>query len=240
MPYTMKILIASILVFLFLFNTFNCLAQTERINTDRPDQTDGTYTIPTKTFQIENGVLFSDNTIINNFMLRYGVGKSSEVRLGIDAGKESSLRGLKPVAFSVKQRFVEQKGAMPSIAFVGEILIGPFASKPFQTRALPFALKIALDKDLSSKFSLGSNVGTSDQFKELDLTFEGAYSLADNASVYLEYFSDFHRATSDHYMDAGILYGISRRLQIDFAGGISLSNSGTPFFVTAGISYLFD
>ncbi len=224
----------------FLLISFNGMAQSERINTDRPDQTDGTYTIPVNTFQIENGVTFSANLIINNFMLRYGAGKSTEIRLAIDAGKEDGLNGLKPVTFSLKQRFTQQTGALPAIALIGELSVGKFASKSFQSNELPFALKIALDKDLSDKFSLGGNLGTSDRFTELDLTFEGVYSLADNASVYLEYFSDFHKTTSDHNLDAGILYGITRRFQIDFACGISLGNSGTPFFATTGISYLFD
>ncbi len=129
---------------------------------------------------------------------------------------------------------------MPAIAFVGEISVGKFATKSFQNDELPFALKLAFDKDLSDKFSLGCNIGTSDQFRELDFTFEGVYSLADNASVYLEYFSDFYKAGSDHNLDAGILYAITRKFQIDLAAGFALNNSGMPDFATIGVSYLFD
>ncbi len=79
---------------LILLAAIPSFAQEQWINTDRPDQTDGTYTIPTNTFQIENGVTLSKETIMNNFMLRYGAGKSTELRLGVDAGKEYGLKGL--------------------------------------------------------------------------------------------------------------------------------------------------
>lgn len=49
----------------------SAFAQSEAINTDRPDQSDGTYTVPRNVFQIENGLLFANGVALNNFMLRY-------------------------------------------------------------------------------------------------------------------------------------------------------------------------
>lgn len=224
----------------FLLVTSNCIAQTERINTDRPDQTDGVYTIPANTFQIENGITIARATLQNNFMLRYGAGKSTEIRFAIDAGKEDGSTGIKPATFSLKQRFLNQKGAIPSIALIGEVSVGKFATHDFRTDEFPFVLKLSFENDLSEKFSIESNIGTSNKFRDVNFTLEGGYALSGNASIYLEYFSTFYNAGSEHNMDAGILYGITNRLQIDLAAGWSLNNNGIPWFTTAGISYFFD
>lgn len=37
---------------------------------------------------------------------------------------------------------------MPAIAFVGEVSVGKFASKPFQEKEFPFVLKLAFENDL--------------------------------------------------------------------------------------------
>ena len=54
--------------------------------TDRPDQTDGAFVLPKNYFQIENGVLFNNTGVLNNFMARYGYSKSGELRCAIDLG----------------------------------------------------------------------------------------------------------------------------------------------------------
>ena len=97
----------------FIFSLFvsanNAIAQVESINTDRPDQSDGIYTIPKNTFQLENGITITKQTVINNLMLRYGLTPSTEIRLLLNAGKEFKNKGLLPISLSFKQRIIEQK-----------------------------------------------------------------------------------------------------------------------------------
>lgn len=229
--------------FIYIFSIFlsaasNRIAQ-QRIVTDRPDQTDGTYTVPVNAFQLENGVLFSKEILLNNFMLRYGVGKTTELRLAIDAGKNGGLSGLQPVTLSLKQRFLEQHGALPAVAFIGDLSFGQLASKPFQVNEIPFALKLAFDNDLSKRCSIGYNIGTSNEFRQLDLTAEGGYSLTETISIFLEYFSNLYKGGNDHYLDGGFLFGLTPNFQLDLAGGIALKNSDTPYFCTIGVSFIF-
>ncbi len=59
-----------------IFTWASCLvgisafAQTEAINTDRPDQSDGTYTVPRNVFQIENGLFFANGVALNSRPLK--------------------------------------------------------------------------------------------------------------------------------------------------------------------------
>nr|WP_052521875.1 hypothetical protein [Capnocytophaga canimorsus] len=50
------------------------LAQSiEDISTDRPDQSEGVYTLTPNVFQLENGLTFREKSVTDNLMLRYGV-----------------------------------------------------------------------------------------------------------------------------------------------------------------------
>ena len=83
-----------ILFFIILFLLFGFLANAQRsslIVTDRPDQSDGAYVLPKNLFQFENGLLFNNEGVINNLMVRYGFSNSSEVRIALDYGKINSV-----------------------------------------------------------------------------------------------------------------------------------------------------
>ena len=58
----------------------------EPINSDRPDQSEGTYILTKNSFQIENGLLLQDKEMINNLMIRYGLTKKTEFRIVSDFG----------------------------------------------------------------------------------------------------------------------------------------------------------
>lgn len=210
------------------------------INTDRPDQSDGVSTVPKNKFQIENGVFVANETVINNFMMRYGLGNSTEVRILVDAGKEFEDSGLMPISLSLKQRLLEQKNWIPAIAFVGYISFDKLASKDFQSSKIPYELKLAFENEINSQFSLGYNIGTSDEFKNLNLTLGLGFAPTDEFSTYAEYFSTFNEIENEHNFDLGVLYLINDEFQIDLAFGSSFNDLDDNWFSTAGFSYLFN
>ena len=53
------------------------------LNTDRPDQSEGVYTLPKGQFQIENGLVFSKEESSDNLMLRYGLITNTELRTAL-------------------------------------------------------------------------------------------------------------------------------------------------------------
>lgn len=226
--------------FLFLFASVDGYSQVEYINTDRPDQSDGVATVAKNRLQVENGVTIGKDILLNNFMVRYGLTNSTELRLLADAGKELGLKGLKPLTFSMKQRVIDQRKVLPAITFVGYLSIDRWASKEFDGPETPLKLGLAFENEISDAFSVGYNIGFSDHFKELDLTFGVGYSPSPKISTFVEYFSIVTDQGTDHNMDVGVLFAVSPLLQFDLACARSLTPSDSPFLTTFGVAYLFN
>ncbi len=227
------------MLILFLVTT-NCTGQVNNINTDRPDQSDGVYTITKNKLQLENGITVAKETFINNFMLRYGVTPSTEIRILIDAGKEGGISGLKPITFSIKQRVLKQRKIIPAITFVGYVSFEKLASKNFQSNRIPFEVKLAFENELSDKFSLGYNLGTSNNFTDINITMGLSYAPTDKILTFVEYFSTVTTQTTEHNIDFGIMFLVKPQLQLDIACGRSIFNTEERLFATLGVSYLFD
>lgn len=226
-------------VWLILFFSIRGTAQTESINTDRPDQSDGVYIIPKGRFQIEEGITLAKRVQLNNLMVRYGITNSTELRFQADLGWEDSAGGIKPITLSAKQRIIKQHKLIPAITLAGYIGYEKIASKEFRGKEIPFELKLIFEQELNKKFAISYNVGTSEKFKELDLTLNLGYTPSTQVSTFIEYFSSIQKSDAEHNVDIGILYLINPRLQIDLALGASVTNLKDRVYSTFGISYLF-
>ena len=212
---------------------------TEPINTDRPDQSDGTYVLKKKYLQIENGITIANKTVANNLMLRYGLTKTTEIRLLSDFGKFEGITGFTPIGISVKQCLIENEGIVPAITLVGYLRYEEIASKAFRTNRKTYNFLIAFQNDITDKLSVGYNVGTATVLKNISFTTSFGYGLSDKFTGFVEYFSNFEKEeTPSHNIDGGILYFINNRLQLDFAVGSSLIDKGNYYFTT-GVSYRF-
>lgn len=235
----MKIIYHLLFIFSLFISANSAIAQVESINTDRPDQSDGVYTIPKNTFQLENGITIAKQTVINNLMLRYGLTPSTEIRLLLDVGKEFENKGLLPISLSFKQRIIEQKEIIPAMTLVGYVAFEQLASKDFKGNKLPFEIKMAFENEINEKFSIGYNLGTSNQFKNLNLSVALGYNINDKISTFIEYFSTLSKNGNEHNIDAGILYIINPKLQIDIAYAQPIYGLENKPFGTIGIAYSF-
>ncbi|MEI7965953.1 MAG: transporter [Chitinophagaceae bacterium] len=249
----MKILVAFLLMALC---SVHVLAQgTEPINTDRPDQSDGTYILPTKMIQIESGIIFSQtdrqlSDIIQTSMLRYGIAKKWELRLltnegfsGIPVIAKNSF-GFYPITLSAKHALVDQKGMIPAITLVGYLKIPFAASKNNQLNYWAPSILLAFQNDLSDKLSVGYNAGLSwdgiEKKNSYLFTVSVGYSVSRQLSAFGEYFSNYSSLFSpSHNVDFGLEYLIKPTLQLDIAGGTSLFDNGASIFETMGVSYRF-
>lgn len=214
------------------------LAQ-QPLNSDRPDQSDGVATVPEKMIQIENGVTAAKETLLNNLMIRYGIGKTTEARILIDAGHEAGRGGLKPVTISLKQQLLVQRGILPAITLVGYITPGELASPDYKGESLAVEVKLAFENQLSERFSVGYNLGAAEGFTRLTLSGGLAYMASEKLSGFLEYFSFFSEEEDEHNVDLGVLYLITPVLQADLAFGQAIFDNQDRYFSTLGISYLF-
>ena len=210
------------------------------INTDRPDQSDGTYVLPQNKFQIEEGIYSAENNFQNNLMLRFGISKSTEFRLLSDFCKTEDSRGLMPLGLSFKQRIVQQNKILPSITFVGYMRVGQLGSNDYLTTENPIDFKFAFQNDLNDKFSLCYNLGTSTTLNHLNYTINLGYAPTEKISLFGEYFSDLVKEEiPSRNFDLGILYLLNQNLQIDIAYGSSILSEQNENYLTTGMSYRF-
>ncbi|ATA75011.1 transporter [Capnocytophaga sp. H2931] len=221
---------------ILIISSIPILAQDlDEINTDRPDQSEGVYTLSPKKLQFENGFTFAENSFADNLMLRYGLWQGTEVRFSTDISKIKSEKWQVGNLFvSVKQHLLSENEWIPSITLVG------YGGYDFRDKTFKPDVCLAFENTLSEQFLLAYNIGTAEKFQNLTTTFQVGYAPLKEVYLFVEYFAVFNTETlPSHNIDTGVLYMLNPKFQIDVAFGRALFSSSADFFVTTGFSYLF-
>lgn len=225
----------SIYFWLILFLASATYAQEiEYINTDRPDQSEGVYTLPKGGFQLEDGFTFSEKGWANDLMLRYGLFNGTELRLASDFEKNKGQKlEITDWVLSFKQRILKEKGILPAVTLVG------YLTYQNPIKELSTDAYIAFENNLSDKFLLCYNLGSSNFFNNLNVTTQFGYSPVNQLYAYAEYFAIFGNQLPSHNIDCGVLYCLTPNFQIDISFGRSIFRQETDWFTSAGLSYRF-
>ncbi len=128
--------ILNIRIFLLLFVLIPQLSRSQDLMeneaalvTDRPDQTESSSTIPLRHLQIESGFIFEKvspeetNTYYNATLLRFGLLKGFEIRVGMDYAQNKindsisdewiTTSGFSPLSVGGKIQVTHEKGWIP-------------------------------------------------------------------------------------------------------------------------------
>lgn len=230
--YVILLFIASII---FVHNQGNSQGN-YKVNSDRPDQSDGTFIIPKSVLQLENGINITKNEIVNNLMIRKSVSKSTELRLLIDAGIRDNKNGIMPLGVSVKQNIYRGNQFIPAITLIGYTRFGKFATENFRHSNFENTVLVAFQSNLTDKFEVEYNLGTTFN-NDLIVTTSLVYQAFDKLALFTEYFSTtaFHQRVL-HNIDAGAMYHIDDNTQADICIGTGLTKNFNNAFITFGIS----
>jgi hypothetical protein len=250
-----------------LFLVFVCtgvFAQSENeptdLITDRPDQTESSISVPHKSFQIETGFSYALNeqpliaeksTTLGSTLLRYGILKGAELRLGMDYSSmmtyipDSPLpavlqHGVSPIMLGAKINITEQEGWIPEMALLAHIQSSIFSSDYSTDYAVPQMI-LAASHTISSRFSLGYNFGI--EWADNDAAPTKLYALVagigvtENIGLFVETFGSFDNGDFMSMIDGGFTFLILPNLQYDISGGVGVIPSSPDFFISTGISY---
>ena len=223
------------LLLLYLCCTSLAIAQSdETINTDRPDQSEGVYTLPKGQFQIENGYVFSKEDSSANLMLRYGLITNTEIRLEGDFDLRTP--DFSSTTFSVKQRLYEsEQRFIPSVGLIG---YGQYSKTDAKTYT--FDACLAFESSLTDQLSLAYGARSSGQFENLDVTAQVNYAPNNKLWSFVEYYASYNGMRApEHNINAGFAYLLKPNFQIDLSGGRTLWQPEPQYFVGVGIGYLF-
>lgn len=250
---------------LFIFFIQFCFAQTtpkplaEKIDTDRPDQTESAVLVPGKWLQFEMGFgKQANNTSENEFqyptlLSKYGINKRFELRLittlqtntdnSITPAKKSN-GGLTPVEVGAKIALWEENKLLPKTSLIFHVGIPKLASTYHQVNHLAPNFRFTMQHSITENTGLGYNVGAEWDgiHKEPTwiYTFAPGINLSEKWYGYIEAFgfiSQIHKP--EHSLDAGIAYYIKPDFKIDLSSGFGISSAAPDWYVAVGASFRF-
>ena len=138
------------------------LSAQNMINTDRPDQSDGTHIVEKNLIQLETGLQFSKfdeatSGFDNVTLIRFGVTRRFEVRLLNQYSVVNDIdrtSGFRPLTISFKNQLCDQKGLLPKITLVSYFHLPITLSPAFQGDHLGYTFTLAGRHDLTPKMKI--------------------------------------------------------------------------------------
>lgn len=224
----------------------------DKINTDKPDQSDGANVVDKGHFQFETGFYYNkfrtgNPALITSSLLRFGVFKNVEARLLVEQGQErdrfisETTQGLYPLAISTKVALLKDKRTLPDISIIGYLHIPVTADHSQQSYWSPM-ITLVLEKELGS-LTATTNMSFKQEAFENTWIFQGSgelkYEVSDKVSVFGEYFAQY--AAHDeplHNLDGGILYYIGSQWMVSAAFGHSIfAGEKDNYFINTGLAF---
>lgn len=240
---------------LFFLSLGVCSFAQERIDTDRPDQTESAFTVPKKYFQGEFGFGkenfdgHSYNLIYPTFLLKYGVSNRVELRLEGNFLSEyvhlipnpKTTTNLEPIEIGTKVSLFEEKGLLPKTSLIAHVGL-PFAgSNVDRTQRLFPSFRFTCQNSITEKIGLGYNVGAEwDGYHNQPAwlyTFSPNFSIGKKWYAYVEAFGFCEQKLWQHNLDGGIAYYISNDTKIDLSGGFGVGRSILKNYFAIGFSF---
>ncbi|AZQ43008.1 transporter [Nonlabens ponticola] len=245
-----------------LLISLQLVAQQEQINpdgalvTDRPDATESPSVVRPGYLQIETGGFYTENeengttikeTTYNTTLLRYGVMKNVELRLGLDyrntqfGSSDNDLNGLSPLLLGAKIGIAQEDGWKPQMALLGHLTLPYTASSDYDPEATGMDFRFAFNHTLSDRSGIAYNLGARLDAGNPELaylyTVAYGYSLTNTIGAYVELYGDFPTDSSaNHLWDAGFTYLANNDLQFDVTVGSGITD-GQDILLSAGLSY---
>lgn len=225
------------------------LIYSQKINTDRPDQTEGSSTIPKFSLQVETGVVVQKNTLTTNSLIptaliRYGLSSLVELRLvsGFESvsikGMHQKTKGLSDLEIGAKIQLLKNESVSTEIAFLSHVII-PSAKTALSNGKFGSVNKLSISHSIHDKISFGYNVGYNYfGYNDGDFTYSLALGtpISDNIGIYVESYGEVlnfnnHQAS----FDTGITYLYKNNIQFDLSFGTGLNH--TMNYVSFGVSF---
>lgn len=230
------------------------------LESDRPDFTEGTATMPVGHYQLEGGYTFTrqgeeDSSTLGELLLRIGAAERVEARLGIgsytwvDTGVPgaSKLSGYEDPMIGVKIRLNTDDPNLlppgwPHLAVLLESSV-PVGSEELTSDRWQPEAKLALGWDFTDRFSLGSTLiagypsDGDERFSQFAASLSADLSLTDRWGAYLEGYGfnkESRDGSSTTYLDTGLSYLLSNDVQLDVRVGAGLDGPHPNWYAGFG------
>ena len=246
-----------LLSFIPLAVVANCHAQ-EKIDTDRPDQTESVATAPRGWLQAEIGFNLQKNGTNNEYLLpttllKYGLTKRMELRLVSSVrryqftqvnGSTGYENGIEPIAIGTKLALCEEKGILPKTSILAHIAFPALASKNLQADKLAPEFRLCMQHTITKNMGLAYNLGAEwDGFNNEPgwvYSISPGFGFLEKWYAYIEAFGVVSKIDEpEHNMDAGFAYWVNSNFKLDASGGIGISKAAPQWYIAVGASFRF-
>ncbi len=255
---------------LLTFVSVHSMAQdTEEYSPDAPGATTGVGIMPQGKIDWETGVGLewdkrngehAHTFTINTSMFRLGLTPQAEVRLQIDEcithTPEGNFGGIANATIGTKIKVYEGGKILPKIAFMGTMLIPGGSNAHYLPKHLGFQAHLLFENELSSKFTLGYDLGgewngdteSPDLFFGANLT----YQPTDKWSFFVESYNRYNSKRQDDWAkpgqdshfnfmsEVGVDYKVSPRLHLNTFYDISFNEFSRYSNIGLGIAWLIN
>lgn len=223
-----------------------------QIITDRPDQTESSYTVGAANFQIETGITIGSDANEGNqqvtfthpsTLFRIGVSKNIELRLvtelNSDLKTDNPKTGFSDLEVGAKIHLFNTERS--AVAIISHLSI-PTGDSQYSADQNGMSHLLAISHDLTDRMALGYNLGFA-KIKQQPGFFTYAISLGiginDKVGIYVEPYGQYHNKDNfEINADAGFTYLLNKNLQADFSFGTGLSHQMN--YKSLGISWLIN
>lgn len=246
---------------ILLFIAVGGFSQTEKIDTDRPDQTESPYTVPGKWVQFEMGFLRERDRQSGNYksiyfeyptlLTKYGIGKRFELRLitGLASLKEevvngtSTASGLHNLQLGGKVNIFKEKKIAPMVSLIAHYDFARFR-KWYKDSVDGVNFRFTIQKTLTPLVGLGLNLGMEwERFGSPPAyiyTFAPGFNLSEKWYAYIELFgSVWKNDDPEHSIDGGIAYYLNPNLKLDISAGFGINKKAPDNYIAIGASFRF-
>lgn len=231
----------------------------EKIETDRPDQTESPYLTPKNWVQIEAGFNLQQN-VKNSFeylsptmLSKWGISKYFELRLITTvvtnkvkiANRTQTETGLAPIEIGGKIFISEEKKGLPKTSLIFHVGFPKLASEKFKANKVAPNFRFVMQSTLTDKIGLGYNVGAEwDGFSNTPswiYTFAPGFNLSDKWYGYIEAFGSINKNESpQHSIDGGLAYFVNTNFKLDISSGFGISKAAPDWYFALGGSIRFN
>jgi hypothetical protein len=221
------------------------------IVTDRPAVSGSSVAMPLGAFQVENGMLGTDqgNWLLDlpESLIRYGLFKKTELRLYVPDYYQSfetgGGSGFGDLAFGVKQQLGPAAGFDVSAIFYVSV---PSGAGGISSHGYDPAVQVPWTRKLSTNWTAGGQLVFywPTQDGSHNFTGETAFFLDRQLTkpwdAFVEYAGDFpQRGGTRQQIHIGTAYKITPHQQLDFHFAFGLTNAAPRGYVGVGYSILF-
>lgn len=221
--------------------------QVREMSTDRPDQTEGAFTVPQGWFQVEMGLLTYSQRLDTDFRddsyawgeinFKYGLTHDIDLQMiwvpytqawqdGGPEGDNASQEGTGDLVARVKWNLVGNDGGPFAMSVLPYVKI-PTATHRIGNDMWEGGLYLNTEVDLGGGFTLGNSLFGSlavddddEHYFRPGFTAVLGYDLTEKLAVYTEFFTSYQYDAERYWqtsLDAGVTYALTDNLMLDLS-----------------------